>query len=98
MDKCSIWEVWIDDVEGELAMVKSPGAARQVLVVEYVDLQHAQAENESLRREVEVLEDCRACLEHALAMGHLTPEGSTEGWAKRVLSAADELKKEREDG
>lgn len=27
----------------------------------------------------------RACLAHALEMGHFTPGGSTEGWAKEVL-------------
>lgn len=33
-------------------------------------------------------------LEHIIAMGHLTPDGSTEVWAKEALKKYDETRQE----
>lgn len=40
--------------------------------------------------EVERLQECKDCLAHALAFGHFTPGGSTEGWAKRCLGEVND--------
>jgi hypothetical protein len=45
-------------------------------------------------KRLSALEDCAECLNHALEMGHFTPGGSTEGWARKAIKTY----RERSDG
>jgi hypothetical protein len=54
----------------------------------YLDMCNNNIDN--LLDYIEKLEDCRACLDHALEMGHFTEGGSMEGWAKSALKATEQ--------
>jgi predicted oxidoreductase len=44
-----VWEIWIDDVDGELAMKKTELARREISVVELTAFNALEAENAKLR-------------------------------------------------
>jgi hypothetical protein len=45
-------------------------------------------------RQGAILADAAELLQHAIAMGHFTPGGSTLGWAEEVLARIQSIKRD----
>lgn len=66
------WEIWIDDLDGELAMVRDGRAKRDVLVVESTAFEAALRDLDSLKKllrdiEIEVAPNRRGCTSRGAA-------------------------------
>lgn len=81
----SCWEIWIDDVDGELAMDKGELARSSVLVTEYDKAEALSDENDhlraSLREAVEALRPIKSC-DHCAYCNRLACEALTSILAK----------------